>query len=180
MKTEFEPVEVTRGQVYRAALNYVGVQYIKNGSYLKKRENGIAEGHTNCYGLFLQVAKDVGLLPENFDINLPPGKFDNQSPAKTLMQIIYKNFSRVGLTEMKEGDLILLCNRDTNPALREAHHVALCMVKAGPYGGIGHAPTMIHAFERRRGHGVVCVQTMDALIMSRVESVWKIKGIKEG
>ncbi len=162
---EFPCTSIDPEQIAATALEYIGVPYNEGSTVLLRDSWGRPYGMTNCYGLFLQVAKVLMLLPEDFDVNIPPSKNKGGSRALTLTQIICTNFVRVGKHEMRSGDLIIMQYKDANPHLNEPHHVALC---------IGEKE-MIHAFEQRAGMGAVCRQSINPLIYSRIAQVHRMK-----
>jgi hypothetical protein len=165
---KFADVQVTRSQLVSYARNYIGLPYKIGSTWVDETRT---TGHANCFGILLLVAQDCGLLPMDFDVNIPPAKW-GQSEGKTLWEIIDYNFTEVPLEEMQGGDVILMRYKDVDPSLREPHHVAMCIEPAYGYG----YPTIIHASQNT---GSVYACLTDPLYLQRIESIWKLNNLKE-
>lgn len=174
---------ITGQQIADAAKGYKGLKYVLGSTAIARSPTGIVTGYTNCYGLLLQIAKDLSLLPGSFDVNLPPQLY-GQSQAKSLLEILDLNFDKV--SDMAVGDIILMAYKDVDPKLNEPHHVGV-VVESKENGfnidvsrsgiGDGFAKTyyveIIHAI---RPNGVV-QQRLDALMAERITSIWRIKNV---
>ena len=172
----FAPLAVTPGEVVAQVSRYVGLPYVQSSTYVEW-QSGVPVGRTNCFGLLLLTARELGLLPDDFDVNLSPATF-GQSVEKTLIEILHENFTLVGLDAMAAGDVLLLRYRDRDARLVEPHHVAMCVKARALIGepAFYSAPEMIHAVNMTAsGAGSVYRVQMDALFMGRVVSVWRMK-----
>lgn len=170
---------ITGQQIADAAKGYKGLKYVLGSTAIARSPTGIVTGYTNCYGLLLQIAKDLSLLPGNFDVNLPPQLY-GQSQAKSLLQILDLNFDKV--SDMAVGDIILMAYKDVDPKLNEPHHVGVVVESTPLYtekmwhvdeitSDSHYRYEIIHAI---RPNGVV-QQRLDALMAERVTGVWRIK-----
>lgn len=164
---QFTPQPITGTHIAAAALEYKGLRYNLASTCIARSPTGLIDGYTNCYGLLLQVAKDLALLPVEFDVNLPPQLY-GKSQAKTLVDILNLNFDKVSEPEI--GDIVLMAYKDENPRFNEPHHVGVITGHSGLEYKMLHAVHSIGATD-----GGVIEQRMDALMKTRVDGVWRIK-----
>jgi cell wall-associated NlpC family hydrolase len=150
------------------ALRMRGLPY---GSVTTAHREGVGgrwQGEVNCFGVLLLAAREAGLLPADFDVNLSPERF-GQSVAKSVMQILYLNFEHAPKTDLQPGDVMLFRWKDCDHRRTEPHHVALFISPAIPYGA------MVHALDTTPGGGGVFWQRMSELEWQRLEQVWRLK-----
>lgn len=164
-ESKFTDVKVTQQQIVDAVMKYVGVTYREGHTFIDEMPHmdGQKHGFANCYGILLLTAKDLELLPPVFNVNIHPASW-GQSEAKTLWDIIHLNFDKVD--EMQRGDVVLMRYHDVDRNLKEPHHVGM-IVDEGQ---------VIHASANT---GKVSVQNMDVLFQQRIESIWRMKNLKE-
>lgn len=161
----FLPVTVTRTQLVECVLSFEGLPYRVNSSCAVKDENGEWVGHANCFGVLLLAARELGLLPATFNVDLPPAIW-GQKKEKTLWEIIHYNFDKVKRPDMAPGDVVLMQYKDVDPSRNEPHHVLMCVAP----GKIFHASDAL-------GRCYVCL--LDPLFEARIDSVWRLRNLKE-
>ena len=154
-------VTVTREELVDAASAYIGIPYCRNSSWIEW-VSFAPVGRLSCFGLFLQVAKDVALLPSDFDICLSPENFGGRKKAAILHEILELNFDPVQHKEV--GDVLIL----RFEGAKNPHHVALC---SGPN-------EIIDACGRNAADtGFVARSRMDALMQRRIVQIWRLANL---
>lgn len=172
---KFRDVAVTREELVAAVKKYNGLQYRASGSWVSCDPSGNLGGWCNCYGVLLLAARDVGLVPADFDVNLSPARW-GQAEAKTLWEIINQNFTQVATVAesvtMCAGDVLLMRYRDVDPRLNEPHHVGMCVEEST----WGRPSKLLHASQ---GTGRVVICDLDRLFEQRIAGVWSLNNFTE-
>lgn len=165
----FNQIDVTPDEICDAAICYLGLPY-SQVTHIVHEENGSVKGSANCFGILLQAAKDKGLYPADFDVNLAPSTFGGRV-EKTLWSIIHANFHEVPIEDMKHGDIPLMKYWDMNPKLRTEHHVSIIVP---PSPGSWKEPSTVNYFlHADENHGVVRAP-INELVQNRIMSLWRM------
>jgi hypothetical protein len=165
----------TRNEVVVAARRFIGVEYSTRGSFVQWDEaGGRYQGRTDCLRFMFHVARDVGYLPADFDVNL--SRPHPKLPLPALMwEVVNANMVPVDFKDRRPADVLLMLYGDLAPDLVEPHHVAIFSSEnPAPYGSFIHCED----FRPDVSGGVVEVR-MTALSAQRVHSVWRLKGIRD-
>ena len=73
--TIFLPARSSRAAIVETARRYIGVRYSARHAFVEYSESeGRFVGQTDCLRLLLFIARDLGYLPADFDVNLPRPK----------------------------------------------------------------------------------------------------------
>ncbi len=171
----FQDAHPTRDEIVNAAMLYLGVAYSKRGAYIVWNPDlGLWQGRLDCLRFLLHVARDVGYLPSDFDVNL--SRPHPKLPVDALMwELLYANLDEIPKTSVRSGDVLLLQYNDINPDLQEAHHVGIVTsAKPAPFGSLIHCED----FEAD-GAGRVIETRIDIKIWNRIASAWRLRGIAE-
>lgn len=177
--TRFASVRVSTSQLAAAALQFETLAY-SSQTRVWHNDSGQWQGMANCFGILLLAAREVALLPQDFDLNLSPTRFNGQRPAKTLWQILHHNFDEVewkdaeGKSLLQRADVLLFRWLDVDQRLNEPHHVALHLGTRPhePYG------RMLHALEGRSGgQDSIFQQRLSELDWRRIDRAFRLKGI---
>lgn len=175
---KFLPATPTRSEIVAAATPYLGLDYSMRSVYVTRNADGTLSGKLDCLRLLLFICRDVGYLPEDFDMNMrrPRNHFGKPPSAdETVWQMLRTNCTEVNKNEVLPGDVLLMQFDDIDPRLNEIHHVAMKMGQDPfPYG------TMIHAINSNaNGSGRVQEARIDQLCFNRIKAAYKIKGIRD-
>jgi hypothetical protein len=170
----FQDASPTRDEVVEAARLYIGVGFsLRGGLVTWSDELGRYTGKTNCLKFLLHVARDVGYLPADFDVNL--SRPHPKLPENELMRRVVKtNLDPIEYSDVRPGDVLEMLYRDVNRHLTESHHVAL--VASVEWTGC----TIIHCEDFEAwGAGKVVEITFDAKYRKRVVGAWRLRGIRD-
>lgn len=170
----FNQVPVSRVAMVAAAMKYRGIRYSRGTTYVVQEENGSYAGSSNCFGILLLVARDVGLLDADFDVNLRPDQYP--SKAAVLWGMIHNNFDPVDQESnaLRPADILLFRWRDVNHRLAATHHVGMCIETPDDesYG------RMLHVLDGASGGmDKVNVHRISQLEWDRLDGIWRLKGI---
>jgi hypothetical protein len=165
----------TRAQVVETARRYIGVKYsARHASVIFLEASGRFVGQCDCLRLLLLIARDLGYLPSSFDVNLPRPK-PKLSRDEAMWELLRANLDEVPRAMLLPGDVLLFAYHDLNPDISGAHHVGiLSSSQPAPYGSLIDCED----FEAN-GAGGVAERRFDALQWRRLESVWRLRGIRE-
>lgn len=121
---------VMRSDVVRAARSYIGTPF---------HHQGRSRVGMDCAGLVICVARDLGIVPKDFDVPAYPRRAD----GSTMIALCVENMESIALDDMLPGDVIVVAVR------RDPQHMGF--VGDYRYGGF----SIIHAASRRDGKGEV-------------------------
>ena len=142
---------MTGAYVVKAARGWLGTPYLHQG-----RLKGIG---VDCAGLIIAVARELGLLPPEFDVT-----GYSRQPDGQLLSHCDRHMRRVD--EPQPGD-VLITRFDIDPC-----HLGF----AADYHIPGHL-SMIHALCARSGRGKVIEQRIDASMRRRLVAVYRLPGV---
>lgn len=172
----FNEAHPTRAKIVASARSYIGVMYSYRGSRITTDPaTGQKSGFVDCIRLMFYVARDVGYLPADFDVNLTrPDK--TRTLDECMYEVLHANLDKVldakpnegGSSFIKPGDLFLMRYTDVDRNINDVHHVAIVTDRSHMVHAIDHTVTY---------KGSVVEQRISALDWQRVESVWRMRGV---
>jgi hypothetical protein len=164
-------------KIIKAAQRYQGIPYSAHRNYLKESDGALDLAHSsmNCHGLLLFTARDLGLLPPDFNPNLL--RFAPRQPfTQALRQLLETNCRQISPSRARIGDILLLWYRDIpqNAHLGGPHHVALLTRRAYRPDGFHTRFQRASLFHADSDAGCVIEEEIDALMRSRICSAWRL------
>lgn len=144
----------TRSSIVHAARSWLGTPYQHQA-----RLRGVG---VDCIGLVIGVARSLGLVAPEFDIN----GYSRQPAPAILMAACEKHMQPVPLTRIQAGDVIVTRFE------RDPCHFAIV---ADYYHG-GHL-SMIHAANRAGGKGGVIEHRLDPINRARIHAAFALPGV---
>lgn len=176
----FAPVEVSRAEFVERARAYLGVPYSPRRNYIARDAEGaidVSRSSLICYGLLLAVARDVGWIAPDFNINRARRHRD-QTVDDALWELLQTNAKQIKKTAARAGDVLLMWFRDVEAGVDEPHHVAI--QTEASVSVFGQRGRMIHVIESDPSlEGHVVEQDIDALERTRIHSVWRLNFITD-
>jgi hypothetical protein len=173
----FHQIQIRQSQLVAAAKSLEGIAYGENNEIFLS--SGQWRGKLNCFGFPCHVAKMVGLLDEDADINFSPAVF-GQEKTVSIRLLLHLNFTcifnekRRQIMDLQPGDVLLEKWRDVSPTAPREHHVSMCL---SPIIG-RHQGEKMHANSRKGGGtGKVARAPLTLLDEMRIVRAYRLKGV---
>lgn len=141
---------ITRANVVNAARAWVGTPF-----HHQARERGVG---VDCVGLIIGVARDLGLVAEDFDVPV----YGRMPDGVSLMEAAHLHMTPVTFGNMRAGDVVVV-SFDSHP-----QHFGIL----APYQHGGHA--IIHAAQK---HGRVVETRLMFHTAMRFEAAFALPGV---
>jgi len=170
LSLQFLPTLVTRQQLVDAGRYFIGLPYSAAGTLLWGESDGRPLGNCDCAGLPILVMIRLGLLPANFNANLPFRLW--RRPRKELLrEMIELNFTCVPRTQRGPGDLLFV--KYPNDDLPDGRHVAFCTELQPGYG------SMLHALNDLTGCGKVFEQSINGHEFDSIRASYRLNNLAD-
>lgn len=173
--TIFQEAHPARERIVAASRRYIGLSYSRwQSRAVWNAASGRMEGQTDCLRFLLFIARDLGYLASDFDVNLarPQPKL---SRDQAMWELLRANLDEVPIDEALPGDVLLFIYADLNADNTEVHHVGIqSSTRPFPFGSFIDCEDF-----DADGQGCVSERRMDGLQRKRLASVWRLRGIVE-
>lgn len=154
---------MTRVRLVEAARRYKSLRY---GRVTRVAETPDGpRGYTDCVGLFFLVARDCGLVPSDFDPNLPPST-TGVTRERACFHFLTRNFASTLPATRRAGDVLLV--RFDHVAEGAEKHVVLYL---------GH-DTVLHACDDGTGSGRVWEHHLSAHEIAQIAHCYSLKNFE--
>lgn len=142
-----------RAEVVQEARSWAGTKYSHQG-----RLKGVA---VDCAGLVIGVARNLGLVAPDFDVN----GYARQPDGHSLMAHCRQWMTEIPIADMQAGDIVVQWFQ-----VDPCHFGFLVPYR---HGGLA----MIHALQRNDGRGRVVEHRLDPTNMRRVVAAFQLPGV---